>query len=133
MSKLANEEKVAGDTYIYGVDLPPGQCMAYRFSDLIRFAEAHEINLAEWGICEHDNCYWESYEAFLGNQSLLRLSLLEIKEQRDREYAEWGDEEVYVIVGRTLPNAEFTWFLLSEPELNEDMHEVEFHRPEDLN
>ncbi len=133
MSKLVGGEKIVGETYIRGVDMPVGQCMAYKFSDLIRFAETNKINLADWGICEHDNCYWESYEAFIENQSLMRLSLLEIKEQREKEYGEWGDEEVYVVVGRTLPNAEFKWFLLSKPELNDDMHEVEFYRPEDLN
>lgn len=110
----------------------PGQYISYQFSKLIRFAREKKLNLSEWGLCEHNNLYWMGNECFAGSEPILRLSLLDIKEQKDREYSEWGDEEVFVVAGRTLPDEQFKWFLLSKPEMDEEMERIEFDR-KDLN
>lgn len=134
MSKLTKDKSAVRTIRIVATKVPPGRYIAHKFGELIRFAQAKALNLSVWGICEYRDNYWVGNECFLeNNDSLMLLSLLDVREQREKEYAEWGDDEIYVIAGRTLPDREFKWFLLSKPEMDENMQEVEFHRPEDLN
>ncbi|OGG76583.1 hypothetical protein A2950_00415 [Candidatus Kaiserbacteria bacterium RIFCSPLOWO2_01_FULL_55_19] len=97
------------------VDL--GSFFSLSLDRLTRPARKEEMNFAECGVCEHEDHYWIGERAQVEGKDVLQVTVLDLLEKRDQEYPSWGDEEVYVIVGRNGVSKEFIWYLLNKEEL----------------
>jgi hypothetical protein len=126
MPELADSEMTT--FHVQATELPPGKCFTLLLKNLKDFAWEHKVDLDDWGVCEYENRYWVGCQGYVDGKQVLRASLLDLIEQKEREYPEWGDEEIYIISGRKRPEEPITWFLLNKSEIDESMEEVEFPR-----
>ncbi len=94
--------------------LGPGELRYYSLDDLKKAAE--DADFTDWGICEYNSHYWAGIRVSVEGKDALRLTLFEVLEKRDEEYGDWGDEEVYLMVGVDEDSHAFKWYLLNEEE-----------------
>ncbi len=93
----------------------PGMKWYYTLDELTRPTRHKDWN--DWGVCEYEHHFWVGDRVSVEGKDTLRLSLAEIMTQRDEEYPDWGDEEVYLLVGRD-HDGTFSWYLCSKPEFD---------------
>jgi hypothetical protein len=101
----------------------PGEMLCYPFLIFTRLGES--IDQDDCGVLEFCNVYWTGKRAFVNGQDALRLSVSQINEERQEKYADWGDDEIYVLVGREEMTKKFSWLLLNEEELRDTRSRIE--------
>ena len=112
--------------------LPPGGSIEYSVKELTATAQKEGVDFDEWGLCAHQDMFWIGNNGFANNEMVLKVPLLDIIDQKEREYPDWSDREIFVFFGLDSVLGEFKWALFSKPEKEEGMQDLLFNRT-DLN
>lgn len=94
----------------------PGEMAYYTLDCLKRPALQAGADWDAWGVCEEDRYFWLGDRISLRDKDVLRVSLLEVMDKKEAEYPDWGDEEIYLMVGFDPATGAFTWYLLDRNE-----------------
>ena len=92
----------------------PGTFLYYPLNTVVH--PRGDMGFDEWGICECANLFWIDGKATYEGNNVFRVSSLDILEERDERYPDWGEEEIYLSVGLDGESGEFKWFLINQKE-----------------
>lgn len=94
----------------------PGGMAFYSLDCLKRPAKKESANWDIWGVCEENRYFWLGYRVVMNGRDVLRVSLLEVMDRKEEEYPDWGDEEIYLMMGFDPKSGAFVWYLLNKDE-----------------